>query len=101
MEVVPVDGHRLAVTRAGNGPALVLLGGFVGDGQVTWRSQIETLSDSYAVITWDPPGAGGSSDVPESFRLPDYADCLAGLLSTLELEQVVIAGLSFGGALAI
>lgn len=101
MEVVPVDGHRLAITRAGEGPAVLLLGGFVGDGLVTWRSQIEALSDAYTVVAWDPPGAGGSSDVPESFRLPDYADCLAGLLSSLELEQVVIAGLSFGGSLAI
>ena len=65
----------------------MLLGGFVGDGPVTWRSQIESLSDSYTVVAWDPPGAGGSSDVSESFRLPDYADCLAGLLSALELEQ--------------
>ena len=101
MEVVRIDGLQLAVTRAGDGPAVLLLGGFVGDGLATWRHQIEALSDSYSVVAWDPPGSGGSSDVPESFRLPDYADCLAALVSALRLEKLVIAGLSFGGALAI
>lgn len=101
MDVVGVDGLRLAVTRAGDGPALVLLGGFVGDGLATWRSQIEALSNSYTVVAWDAPGSGASSDVPESFRLPDYADCLASLMSALNLGRLVIVGLSFGGALAI
>ncbi len=101
VEVVDVDGLRLAVTRAGDGPALVLLGGFVGDGLATWRHQIEALSDSYTVVAWDAPGSGGSSDVPESFRLPDFADCLGTLVSALKLEQLVMVGLSFGGALAI
>jgi pimeloyl-ACP methyl ester carboxylesterase len=39
--------------------------------------------------------------MPESFRLPDYADCLAGLVSGLALERLVVVGLSFGGALAL
>ena len=101
VEDVDVDGVRLAVTRAGDGPPLVLLGGFVGDGLTTWRWQIEALSASYTVVTWDAPGSGGSSDVPEHFRLPDYADCLAGMVAALELEKPVVVGLSFGGALAI
>lgn len=73
----------------------------MGDGLATWCHQIEALSDSYTVVAWDPPGSGESSDVPESFRLPDYADCLAGLASALKLEQPVLVGLSFGGALAL
>jgi pimeloyl-ACP methyl ester carboxylesterase len=101
MDSVDVDGLRIAFTKAGRGRPVVLLGGFVGDGFVTWRRQIEALSTSYTVVAWDPPGSGASSDVPESFRLPDYADCLAGLVSALMLEQPVIVGLSFGGALAL
>src|SRR5829696_1059396 len=101
MDSVDVDGLRIAFTKAGRGRLVVLLGGFVGDGFVTWRRQIEALSTSYTVVAWDAPGSGASSDVPESFRLPDYADCLAGLVSALMLEQPVIVGLSFGGALAL
>lgn len=80
---------------------MVLLGGFVGDAESTWRHQIDGLSGSHTVVAWDAPGSGGSSDVPESFRLPDYADCLAGLVSAQKLEPSVVVGLSFGGALAL
>ncbi|HEY5847889.1 MAG TPA: alpha/beta hydrolase [Microlunatus sp.] len=101
MSAVDVDGLRVAFTRTGDGPPVVLLGGFVGDRTATWRNQIEALSTSCTVVAWDAPGSGESADVPESFRLPDYADCLAGLLSALTLEQPVLVGLSFGGALAL
>jgi pimeloyl-ACP methyl ester carboxylesterase len=36
------------------------------------------LSDEFTVVAWDVPGAGRSSDPPDSFTLPDYAECLAG-----------------------
>ncbi len=101
MDAVLVDGHRIAFTLAGQGPPVVLLGGFVADGLATWRHQIGALSNDHTVLAWDAPGSGGSADVPESFRLPNYADCLAGLVSALRLKQMVVVGLSFGGALAL
>ena len=80
---------------------MVLLGGFVGGAEATWRDQLEALSESHTVIAWDAPGSGESSDVPDSFRLPDYADCLARFASSLELDPLVVVGLSFGGATAL
>jgi pimeloyl-ACP methyl ester carboxylesterase len=77
VDAVAVDGHQIAFIQAGQGLPVILLGGFVGDAVATWHHQIEALSDTNAVLAWDAPGSGGSSDVPESFRLPDYADCLA------------------------
>jgi pimeloyl-ACP methyl ester carboxylesterase len=65
MEQVEVDGLRIAYQRAGAGPPLVLLHGYVGDGPTTWRRQLEALSDQFTVVAWDAPGAGGSSDPPE------------------------------------
>lgn len=47
------------------------------------------------------PGAGGSSDPPESFGMAGYADCLAGFIERLRLDRPHVAGLSFGGALAL
>jgi pimeloyl-ACP methyl ester carboxylesterase len=66
-----------------------------------WHPQLEELSDEFTVVAWDAPGAGRSSDPPEWFRLGDYADCLAGFVDVLGLERPHVAGLSFGGALAI
>jgi pimeloyl-ACP methyl ester carboxylesterase len=101
MEMVEVDGLQIAYERAGSGPALVLLHGYVGDGPTTWRRQLDGLSDEFAVVAWDAPGAEGSSDPPERFGLDGYADCLAGFLEKLGLDSACVAGLSFGGILAL
>lgn len=101
MEQVEVEGLRIAFERAGAGPPLVLLHGYVGDGRSTWRRQLEALSDEFTVVAWDAPGSGGSSDPPESFRLPDYADCLAGFVASLGLERPHVVGLSLGGGLGL
>ena len=101
MDQVEVDGLRIAYERVGHGPPLVLLHGFVGDGSGTWRYQLDALSDEFTVVAWDAPGAGRSDDPPESFRLPDYADCLAGFIAVLGLRRPNVGGVSFGAALAL
>jgi pimeloyl-ACP methyl ester carboxylesterase len=101
MEMVEVDVLRIAYERAGSGPALVLLHGYVGDGPTTWRRQLDGLSDEFTVIAWDAPGAGRSTDPPEGFGLDEYADCLAGFLERLGLDTAYVAGVSFGGILAL
>jgi pimeloyl-ACP methyl ester carboxylesterase len=101
MEQVEVEGLRIAYERAGAGPPLVLLHGYVGDGPTLWRRQLDELCDQFTVVAWDAPGAGGSADPPESFGLAGYADCLAGFIQRLGLEEPHVAGLSFGGILAL
>lgn len=66
-----------------------------------WRRQLDGLSDDFRVVAWDAPGAGRSSDPPETFRLADWADCLAGFIEVLDLAPAHVAGLSFGGGLAL
>jgi pimeloyl-ACP methyl ester carboxylesterase len=101
MEQVEVDGLRIAYERAGSGPALVLLHGFVGDGAATWRPQLDGLSDAFTVIAWDAPGAGRSTDPPEPFGLDGYVRALAGFMGQVRLDGAYVAGLSFGGILAL
>jgi pimeloyl-ACP methyl ester carboxylesterase len=101
MDTIDVDGINVAFERSGNGPALVLLHGYVGDGRATWSRQIEGLSDAFTVVAWDAPGAGGSSDPPDGFGMAGYADCLARFIDEVGLSRPHVAGLSFGGALAI
>jgi pimeloyl-ACP methyl ester carboxylesterase len=101
MEMVEVGGLRIGYERAGDGPPLVLLHGYVGDGPTTWRSQLGGLAGEFTMVAWDAPGAGRSSDPPETLGMAGYADCLAGFISALRLERPHVAGLSFGGALAI
>lgn len=101
MGMVEVDGLRIAYARAGAGPPVVLLHGYVGDGPTTWRPQLDGLSDAFTVVAWDAPGAGRSSDPPESIGMAGYADHLAGFVDALGLGPPHVVGLSFGGALAL
>ena len=101
MDVVEVGGLQIAYERVGSGPALVLLHGYVGDGPVTWRRQLDGLSDEFTVVAWDAPGAGRSSDPPEGFGIDGYADCLAGFVRSLALGPACLVGLSFGSIVAL
>ena len=101
MPEVEVAGLRIAYEQAGEGPPLVLLHGYVGDARSTWGPQLDGLSDAFTVVAWDGPGAGRSDDPPDVFALSDFADCLAGFVAALGLERPHVAGLSFGGGLAL
>jgi pimeloyl-ACP methyl ester carboxylesterase len=94
-----VNGLPVAYERAGRGPVLVLLHGFLFDSRA-WRPQLEGLSNHFRVIAWDAPGAGQSPDPPETFGMGDWADCLAGLLDVAGVGAAHILGLSWGGMLA-
>lgn len=101
MPLIDVDGHRIAYAQAGTGPAVVLLHGYVGDGEATWHPQLRDLRDDFTLVAWDAPGAGRSSDPLESLGLSGYADALALFLTGLGLTRPHLVGLSFGGILAL
>ena len=101
MEFVDVNGLRVAYESAGSGPPVVLVHGFVGDGVSTWWAQLSDLSDEFALVACDLPGAGQSDDPPDWFRVSEYADCLEGLLRAIGLDRAHLVGLSFGGAVVL
>ncbi len=94
-----VNGLSVAYERNGEGPPLVLLHGVLCDSRV-WSKQLLDLSNEFTVVAWDAPGAGRSSDPPESFAMADWVDCLAGLIDEIGINQAHILGLSLGGILA-
>ena len=100
MEAVRIDGLEVAYRRVGEGPPLVFVHGAAGDGRM-WQPQLAALCDAFTVVAWDEPGAGGSSDAPAGFGLTDYARCLAALIDALALGRAHVAGLSWGGTLAM
>jgi pimeloyl-ACP methyl ester carboxylesterase len=58
------------------------------------------LSDRFNVVAWDAPGAGSSSDPPDTFVTASYAQCLARFLDAIGIERAHLLGLSWGGILA-
>ena len=100
MEAVEANGLEIAYERAGAGPPLVFIHGG-GDDSRIWQPQLAALAGEFTVVAWDEPGAGRSSDLPTNFGLADYADCLAALIETLGLGPANVAGLSWGGTVAL
>jgi pimeloyl-ACP methyl ester carboxylesterase len=99
LPTVSVADLEIAYRRQGEGPPLVLLHGAFSDGRV-WRRQLADLSDELTVVAWDEPGAGDSSDPPETFGFADFADILAAFIQALVLAPAHIGGLSWGGVVA-
>ena len=100
MESIQTAGSEIAYERAGRGPPIFLLHGAFGNHRL-WKPQIDGLAEDFTVIAWDEPGAGGSSDLPAGFGLPDYARSLAALIEEVGLGPGHIAGLSWGGVVAL
>ena len=95
MKEIQLGDIRISYTQAGHGPPLVLLHGGMEDSR-SWRQQIDGLSDEFTVSAWDAPGCGQSSDVPDNWRMSNYADALAGWLDKIALTHPIF--LVFPGA---
>ena len=97
---VVVDGLRVAYRSQGEGPPLLLLHGGMSESW-EWHRQLDALSDRWQVVAWDAPGCGESDDPPPDWSLADYARCVSGFCRALGLLRPHVAGLSFGGGLAL
>jgi YbgC/YbaW family acyl-CoA thioester hydrolase len=93
-----VHGVNLAVEVHGDGPAVLFVHGFPLD-RTMWRAQIESLKGCRRIAP-DLRGMG-QSDAPDlGYSMNIYATDLAGLLDALDIENVVLCGLSMGGYIA-
>ncbi len=96
---VGVNGIDISYLQAGSGSPIVMLHG-IGGNATQFQHQIDGLSDTWTVITWDAPGYGESGNPGDDWQMGDYATALAGMLDTLNLSQVYLLGQSWGGVLA-
>jgi pimeloyl-ACP methyl ester carboxylesterase len=88
-----VDLH---VREAGEGLPLVLLHAFPLSSAM-WLEQRNDLSDLCRVITPDLRGFGGSQLGDDEPSMDRMADDVVALLDRLDLDRVVLGGLSMGG----
>lgn len=89
---------RLYYEIAGEGsPTVVLLHGGLLDCRM-WDEQFELLAKTHSVLRYDASAHGKSVLPPEAYL--DHLD-LFGLLDSLEVDRVVLVGLSLGGRIAI
>jgi pimeloyl-ACP methyl ester carboxylesterase len=84
----------------GTGQPLVLIHGMWGDHR-DWETVLDPLAAHHRVIAVDLPGFGETKDSRIEYTGEFFAHSLARLLDQLGLENVALAGNSFGGQIAM
>ena len=95
----PSNGIRLAYQVRGRGDPLVLIMGLGADGSV-WEQHVLEYERHFQCYLVDNRGSGSSDKPPGPYTTAMMADDYAGLITGLGLEQVRVAGISMGGAIA-
>lgn len=80
-------------------PALVFLNSLGSDLRI-WDDVVPHLAENFYVIRCDKRGHGLSTCPPPPYSMPDLSQDLYALLQQLEVEQVVLIGISVGGMIA-
>lgn len=83
-----------------DGPPLVLLHGWLYDGQATWHRLVPLLARRHRVVVIDLRNHGKSDRVRSRFEIADAADDVARVLDALGLGAVPVVGWSMGGMTA-
>lgn len=95
---VNVNDVEIFYRDEGAGLPILFVHGFPLDGAL-WQPQLADLADEYRVIVPDLRGFGDSAPSAE-VTMERYADDLCVLLEELDVDHVVLAGLSMGGYVA-
>jgi pimeloyl-ACP methyl ester carboxylesterase len=96
---VDIDGVRLHVAEAGDGPPLVLLHGWPQHWWC-WRRLIPRLAETYRVIAPDLRGSGWSGTPPGDYAKSVFATDILRLLDAEGLDRVRLIGHDWGGYVA-
>lgn len=87
---------KVCYTDQGNGPALVLIHGFM-ESKFIWERFAASLQESFRVICIDLPGHGDTEWSAEVYPLNIQAECIQTVLNAAGVEKCVIIGHSMGG----
>ena len=98
---VSVEGIETYYERRGSGPPLILIP-VGGSHTSTWRFNVDALSRSREVWTFDLPGSG-YTDKPATFPYThrSYAEFVRDFMTTMGIPKSAVAGQSLGGAVAL
>jgi pimeloyl-ACP methyl ester carboxylesterase len=94
-------GRRVAWSRQGSGPPVVLCHGTPWSSRL-WAPLAEAVSSEYTTYLWDMPGYGESSKDPDHrVSLDVQGELLHDLLTHWELDSPHVIAHDYGGAVAL
>jgi pimeloyl-ACP methyl ester carboxylesterase len=100
MSFATIQGNTTAYDDVGQGEVIVLVHGHPFNRSM-WSPQVRLLETKYRVITYDLRGYGQSSVTVGKVRLDDHATDLKGLLEHLNVDRIILGGLSMGGQIVM
>lgn len=97
-----VNGHRVHVVVRGSGPDLVLIHGASGSTRDMTFELARHLEDRYRLLIFDRPGLGYTDRINRTgATLVEQADLLSIAAAQLGAVKPIVAGQSYGGAVAL
>lgn len=101
-QFVTVKGARIHADVQGAGPDLVLIHGASGNSRDFTFDLVERLKGDFRVISFDRPGMGWSDSLPGTDISPlAQADALIQAAEALGVQDPIVLGHSYGGAVAM
>lgn len=100
-ETIVIDGRPVHLLRGGTGPNLLVLHGWGSAADRYRETFAEVPEREVSVVIPDLPGFGLTPAPLSPWGIEAYAAWVQSLVRVLGLQQVVLAGHSFGGALAV
>lgn len=100
MGQINYKNHKVHFTTSGNGPAVVLLHGFLEDLSM-WDELEPELSEKHRVIRIDLLGHGRTENQNEVHSMEDQAALVKAVLEELEIDKFAVIGHSMGGYIAL
>jgi pimeloyl-ACP methyl ester carboxylesterase len=99
--LVPGRGEFFVRDTGGDGPAVLLLHGWMVSADLNWHAAYGPLAEAgYRVLAIDHRGHARGLRALSPFRLSDCADDAAAVVRALGLEQTIAVGYSMGGTIA-
>jgi len=92
---------RIAYVDEGKSEEAIIFVHGLGSYLPAWSMNVPVLRDRFRCIAVDLPGYGKSSKGLYPFTMEFYADVIAELMDTLNLDSATIAGHSMGGQIAM
>jgi 3-oxoadipate enol-lactonase len=81
-------------------PTLVCINSLGTDFRI-WDAVVERLSPHFPILTYDKRGHGLSGLGPGLSSIGQHVDDLIGLLDALDIQDIVLCGLSIGGLISL
>ena len=101
VKTIQINSDTIAYADNGGGEKTLFFVHGLSSNLDSWKKNIAGLSSDYRCIAVDLPGYGKSSRSKTDYSLAEYADILNKMVEKMGLENVVLAGHSMGGQIAM